>query len=262
MQKKAIITGITGQDGAYLARLLLKKKIKVYGVVRRTSNNPFQRLNYFKIYNKINYIYSDIAEFHQIGKIIKELKPHYIFNLASQSFVTYSFDNPIYTDSINNTAVINILEAIRLYSPKTRFYQASSSEMYGGTVDKLTKLNEYSKFNPISPYAIAKLSGYYYTKLYRESYNLHASNGILFNHESPLRGDQFVTKKIVKSLVEILYGIKKNPLLLGNIHSRRDWGHAEDYVEMMLKIIQKKKPDDYVVSSQKNYSIKQFINFT
>ena len=262
MQKSAIITGITGQDGAYLAKLLIKKKIKVFGIIRRISSNPFERINYFKLYDKIKFLNSDLSEFQKINSIISKIKPDYFFNLASQSFVTYSYENPIYTDNINNSAVINILEGIRLNSPKTRFYQASSSEMYGGTVDKLKKLDENSKFNPISPYAIAKLSAFYYTKLYRDSYKLHASNGILFNHESPLRGDQFVTKKIIKTLVEIIYGHKKKPLTLGNIYSRRDWGHAEEYVDMMFKIVKKNKPNDYVISSEKNYSIKDFINYS
>ena len=262
MQKTAIITGITGQDGAYLAKLLVKKKIKVFGIIRRISSNPFERINYFQLYDKVKLLNSDLSEFQKINSVISKIKPNYFFNLASQSFVTYSYENPLYTDNINNSAVINILESIRLNSPKTRFYQASSSEMYGGTVDKLTKLDENSKFNPISPYAIAKLSAFYYTKLYRDSYKIHASNGILFNHESPLRGDQFVTKKIIKSLVEIIHGNKKNPLTLGNIYSRRDWGHAEDYVDMMFKIVNKNKPDDYVISSEKNYSIKDFINYS
>lgn len=260
--KKALITGITGQDGAYLADFLIKKKIKVYGIVRRTSFDPLTRLEYFNIKNKVKLISSDLSEFYKISNIIKKIKPDYFFNLAAQSYVTFSYDNPFYTDNVNNTAVINILESIRNYSKKTKFYQASSSEMYGRNEFNEKKLNEKSKFNPISPYSIAKLSAFFHTKHYRNSFNVFASNGILFNHESPLRGDQFVTKKIVSNLVRIKYKLQKEPLILGNIYSRRDWGHAKDYVEMMYKILNYKKADDFVISSEKQYSIKDFVNLT
>ncbi len=260
--KKALITGITGQDGAYLADFLIKKKIKVYGIVRRTSFDPLTRLEYFNIKNKVKLISSDLSEFYKISNIIKKIKPDYFFNLAAQSYVTFSYDNPFYTDNVNNTAVINILESIRNYSKKTKFYQASSSEMYGRNEFNEKKLNEKSKFNPISPYSIAKLSAFFHTKHYRNSFNIFASNGILFNHESPLRGDQFVTKKIVSNLVRIKYKLQKEPLILGNIYSRRDWGHAKDYVEMMYKILNYKKADDFVISSEKQYSIKDFVNLT
>jgi GDPmannose 4,6-dehydratase len=260
--KKALITGITGQDGAYLADLLIKKKIKVYGIVRRTSFDPLTRLEYLKIKNKVKLISSDLSEFYKISNIIKKIKPDYFFNLAAQSYVTFSYDNPFYTDNVNNTAVINILESIRNYSKKTKFYQASSSEMYGSNEFNEKKLNEKSKFNPISPYSIAKLSAYFHTKHYRNAFKIFASNGILFNHESPLRGDQFVTKKIVSNLVRIKYKLQKEPLILGNIYSRRDWGHAKDYVEMMYKILRHKQADDFVISSEKQYSIKEFVNLT
>ncbi len=260
MKSTAIITGISGQDGAYLAQLLLKKKYKVYGIVRRSSSDPLSRLEFLKIKNKINYINLDLSEHLKIIEIIKKIKPKYFFNLAAQSFVTYAYDNPIYTDQINNQSVINILEAIRQFSKKTKFYQASSSEMYGLNERNLKKLNEKSHFNPISPYSIAKLSSYHYVRMYRNSFNMFASNGILFNHESPLRGEQFVTKKIVKALTEIKFNKKKDSLKLGNIYSRRDWGHAKDYVEMMYKILNYKKADDFVISSEKQFSIKEFIN--
>lgn len=258
--KSAIITGITGQDGSYLANYLIKKKIKVFGILRRTSADPLERLEYFGIKDKIKFINSDLSEHQKITTVIKKIKPTYFFNLGAQSFVTFSYDNPIYTDNINNVSVINILESIKNFSNKTRFYQASSSEMYGINEFNEKKLNEKTHFNPISPYSIAKLSAYYYTRMYRSSYNIFASNGILFNHESPLRGQQFVTKKIISNLVRIKFNIQKIPLVLGNIYSRRDWGHAEDYVDMMYKILNYKKPDDFVISSEKQYSIKEFIN--
>ena len=258
--KSAIITGITGQDGSYLANYLIKKKIKVFGILRRTSGDPLERLEYFGIKDKIKLIHSDLSEHQKITTIIKKIKPTYFFNLGAQSFVTFSYDNPIYTDNINNVSVINILESIKNFSNKTRFYQASSSEMYGLNETNEKKLKEKTPFNPISPYSIAKLSAYYYTRMYRNSYNIFASNGILFNHESPLRGQQFVTKKIISNLVRIKFNVQKTPLVLGNIYSRRDWGHAEDYVEMMYKILSYKKPDDFVISSEKQYSIKEFIN--
>ncbi len=260
MKNSAIITGITGQDGAYLAQLLLKKNYKVYGIVRRSSLDPLSRLEFLKIKNKINYINLDLTEYLKIIEIIKKVKPKYFFNLAAQSFVTYAYDNPIYTDQINNQSVINILEAIRQFSKKTKFYQASSSEMYGYNIRNQKKLNENSYFNPISPYSIAKLSAYHYVRMYRNSFNMFASNGILFNHESPLRGEQFVTKKIVKALTRIKFNKKKDSLKLGNIYSRRDWGHAKDYVEMMYKVLNYKEADDFVISSEKQFSIKEFIN--
>jgi GDPmannose 4,6-dehydratase len=260
MKSSAIITGITGQDGAYLAQLLLKKNYKVYGILRRSSLDPLSRLELLNIKNKIEYINLDLSEHLRIIEVIKKIKPKYFFNLAAQSFVKYAYDNPIYTDQINNQSVLNILEAIRLYSKKTRFYQASTSEMYGLNERNQKKLNEKSHFNPISPYSIAKLSAYHHVRMYRNSFNIFASNGILFNHESPLRGDQFVTKKIVKALTEIKFNKKKDTLKLGNIYSRRDWGHAKDYVNMMYKILIHKKADDFVISSEKQYSIKEFIN--
>jgi GDPmannose 4,6-dehydratase len=228
MKKNIIITGITGQDGAYLSNFLLKKNnYNIYGIVRRNSSEPFSRLDFLGIKNSINFVHLDITEYKQVDSLIKKLKPKMFFNLAAQSFVTYSFDNPTYTDTVNSTSVISILESIRISSPHTKFYQASSSEMYGDIKDlNNKKLNENSRFNPVSPYAISKLSAYFYTRMYRSAYNIFASNGILFNHESPLRGEQFVTKKIVKGLINF----KKTgtPVYLGNIYSRRDWGDGDE----------------------------------
>ncbi len=258
MKSSAIISGISGQDGAYLAQFLLKKNFKVHGILRNKSINNLHRLEFLKIKNKINLIKQDLFNQSKINKILKKIRPNLFFNLASESFITY--DNPIYTNQINNNAVINILEAIRNFSKKTKFYQASSSEMFG--LNKLNQkiLNENSYFNPVSPYAIAKLASYNYVRMYRNSFNIFASNGILFNHESPLRGEKFASKKIVKALTEIKYKKKKNSLKLGNIYSKRNWGHAEDYVKVMYKILNYHKPDDFIISSEKKYSIKEFIN--
>jgi GDPmannose 4,6-dehydratase len=260
MKKNVIITGITGQDGAYLTSHLLKKKdLNIFGIVRRNSTEPFDRLDYLGVKKFINFIPLDLSEHKQIDRTIRQLKPKFFFNLAAQSFVAYSFDNPTYTDLTNNTAVLNILESIRISSPKTRFYQASSSEMFGDVQFLNNKrLNENTKFNPVSPYAISKLSAYFYTRMYRSAYRIFASNGILFNHESPLRGAQFVTKKIVRGLLH--FKRSGDPLYLGNIYSKRDWGDAEDYVEMMYKIMIINKPDDFVISTGKSYSVKQFVN--
>jgi GDPmannose 4,6-dehydratase len=258
MKPSAIISGISGQDGAYLAQFLLKKNFKVHGILRNKSINNLNRLEFLKIKNKINLIKQDLLNQSKINIILKKIRPNLFFNFASESFITY--DNPLYTNQINNHAVINILEAIRNFSKNTRFYQASSSEMFGLNKSNHKILNENSHFNPVSPYAIAKLASYNYVRMYRNSFNIFASNGILFNHESPLRGEKFASKKIVKALTEIKYKKKKNSLKLGNIYSKRNWGHAEDYVKVMYKILKYHKPDDFIISSEKKYSIKEFIN--
>ena len=258
MKSSVIITGITGQDGSYLADLLLKKNYKVYGIRRIKSLDTLKKLEHLKIKNKINFINLDLSEYSNIDNIIKKIKPKYFFNLASQSYITY--ENSIYTNNINNQSVLYILEAIRKFSKQTKFYQASSSQMFGlnGKSDK--KLNEKSLFNPVSPYSIAKLSSYHYVNMYRNYFNIFASNGILFSHESPLRGEHFVSKKIVKSLTEIKFHKKKNTLKLGNIYTKRDWGYAKDYVLMMYKILNHNQADDFVISSEKQFSVKEFIN--
>lgn len=258
MKPSAIITGILGQDGAYLAELLLKKKYKVYGITRNRSSLSKSRLKFLQVNKKINYLNSNLTEHSKIVNYIKKIKPNFFFNLAAESRVTY--DDPIYTDKVNNQSVINILEGIRLFSKKTKFYQASSAEIYGLHNKNKIKLNEKSYFNPISPYSIAKLSSFYYVKMYRNYFNIFASNGILFHHESPLRGEDFVSKKIVKALTKIKFKKKKDPLKLGNIYSIRDWGHAKDYVKMMYKILNYKEADDFVISTEKQYSVKEFIN--
>ena len=255
--KKALITGISGQDGAYLGSYLLKNGYKVFGIDRRSASNNYWRLEALGINNKINKIQIDLTEFTGVTKVISELKFDEVYNLAAQSFVGTSWDNPITTTNINSVAVTNLLDSIYRFSPKTKFYQASTSEMFGKIQQK--KQDENTPFYPRSPYGVSKLYSHWITKNYRESFGLFASSGILFNHESPLRGDEFVTKKIVSSLVRIKNGSQKT-LKLGNIYAKRDWGFAGDYVIAMHKILQQKKPDDFVIGTGKTYSVKQFIN--
>jgi len=255
-QKKAIITGINGQDGAYLAKLLLEKKYKVYGVIRRSSNYKLHRLDYLGIKNKVNYYHSELNEFKNIEQFILKTKPDVIYNLAAQSFVQYSFGNPSYSFDINFDSVLNMLEVIVRNNLNIKFYQASTSEMFGNT--NVDTQNENTMFNPASPYAISKLSSHYLIKNYRSSFKKFFCSGILFNHESYLRGIEFVTKKIVHGIVNQYYG-NGSCIKLGNLDSFRDWGHAEDYVKAMYLIMNAKKPDDYVVATGKTYSIRDFI---
>ena len=257
MKKKiALITGINGQDGAYLANLLLKKNYQVHGLIRRSSTFKLQRLDYLKIRERIKFHAAELNEYRLIEQILKKLKPNLIFNLAAQSFVKYSFDNPNYTFDINFKSVLNMLDIIKQNNLDVKFYQASTSEMFGNS--KKIFQNEKTKFNPESPYASSKVAAHHTIQNYRKSYNLNFYTGILFNHESFLRGREFVTKKIINGLIKIKNG-KLKPIKLGNIHSKRDWGHAEDYVEAMYKIITSKKPDDYVVATGKTYSVKDFL---
>ena len=260
--KKAIIFGVTGQDGAYLSRLLLSKGYVVHGVKRRGSTLNTQRVD--DIYvdplikkNKFFLHYGDVTDSINVFNIIKKIKPNEVYNLAAQSHVAVSFDIPEYTSNADALGTLRILEAIVKINKNIKFYQAGSSEMFGKVVE--TPQTEKTPFYPRSPYGVAKLYSHWITINYRESYNLFASNGILFNHESPLRGETFVTKKIVKALCKIKYK-KQKKLILGNLYSKRDWGHAKDYVKAIWKILQYKKPDDFVICTGKQYSIKQFIN--
>ena len=265
MNKKiALIFGITGQDGSYLAEFLLKKKYIVHGVKRRSSSINTSRVDH--IYQEPgersrNFFlhYGDITDSTSVSKIIEMIKPHEIYNLAAQSHVAVSFEVPEYTANADALGALRILEAIKFHklTKKTKFYQAGTSEMYGKVQD--TPQNEKTNFYPLSPYGVAKLYAHWITKNYREAYNIFGSNGILFNHESPRRGETFVTKKIVRALVRIKMG-KQRILYLGNLDAKRDWGHAKDYVEAMWKILQQKKPDDFVIASGKQYSIRQFIS--
>ncbi len=261
MKKKvAIVTGASGQDGAYLIKLLLKKNYKVVAALRRNSNINTSRLTSLgleHVTSNFSKAEIELTEFTNCANLISKLKPSEFYNLAAQSFVKTSFDQPIYTTHVNSLGVLNCLESIRNFSPKTKFYQASTSEMYGNPINKI--MNEKTEFAPISPYAVSKLYSYHMTKLYRQAYNLFCVNGILFNHESPFRGQEFVTQKIITSLVKI----KKNKqkfLLLGNLDSYRDWGHAKDYVDAMWLMMQQKKPSDYVISTGKTYTIRDFVN--
>ena len=258
MKKKAFITGVTGQDGALLARFLLKKGYQVLGLKRKSSSFNTERVDEIFKNNNFYLEYGDLSDNTSLIKIIKNFKPHEVYNLAAQSHVKVSFDIPEYTSNITGLGTLRVLEAIRSYSSKSKFYQASSSEMFGHSSPPQ---NENTKFCPQSPYGAAKLYSYWITKIYRESYGIFASNGILFNHESHFRGETFVTKKIISSLIQIKYGIIKS-FELGNLYALRDWGDARDYVEGMWRIINYKKPDDFVLATGKKYSVKDFINFS
>ena len=264
MKKKALIFGITGQDGSYLAEFLLEKKYLVHGVKRRSSSINTFRIDhiYQEPHSKSrNFFlhYGDITDSTSVSKIIEKIRPDEIYNLAAQSHVAVSFEVPEYTANADALGALRILEAIKFHKleKKTKFYQAGSSEMYGKVQE--SPQNEKTNFYPLSPYGVAKLYAHWITKNYREAYNIFGSNGILFNHESPRRGETFVTKKIIRALVRIKMS-KQKKLFLGNLDSKRDWGHARDYVEAMWKILQQKKPDDYVIATGKQLSIRQFIN--
>ena len=262
-KKRALIFGITGQDGAYLSKLLLNKKYKVYGVKRRSSIINTQRIDdiYKDINSKSNFTlyYGDLMDSTSILNLIKKTKPDEIYNLAAQSHVQVSFEVPEYSANVNGLGTLRILEAIKNLNmeKKVKFYQAGTSEMFGRTKDKFQ--NEKTTFYPASPYGASKLFAHWITINYRESYGIFACNGILFNHESPIRGETFVTQKIVQGLIRIKNGQQKK-LFLGNLYSKRDWGHASDYVEAMWRMMQQKKPDDYVVATGKTFTIKEFVN--
>ena len=261
--KVALIFGITGQDGSYLAQLLLKKKYIVHGVKRRSSSlntgrvdhiyqDPHERTRKFILH------YGDVTDAISVSSLIKKIKPNEIYNLAAQSHVAVSFEVPEYTANADAIGALRILEAIRFHKLQkhTKFYQAGTSEMFGKVQE--TPQNEKTPFYPRSPYGVAKVYAHWITINYREAYSIFACNGILFNHESPVRGETFVTKKIVSALCKIKLK-KQKKLFLGNLNAKRDWGHARDYVEAMWKMLQKNKPEDYVISTGKQYSVKQFV---
>ena len=265
-KKKALITGITGQDGSYLAELLLDKGYEVHGIKRRSSSFNTQRIDH--LYNdphestqNLILHYGDLTDSTNITKIIQKVTPHEIYNLGAQSHVAVSFESPEYTANSDALGTLRILEAVRFLNleKKTRIYQASTSELYGQVQE--TPQKESTPFYPRSPYGVAKLFAYWITINYRESYNIFACNGILFNHESPRRGETFVTRKISKSLASIAYG-KEDCLYIGNLNATRDWGHAKDYVEMQWLMLQQDKPDDYVIASGKSISVREFIKIT
>ena len=255
MSKRALLTGITGQDGAYLSQFLLSKGYEVFGVIRRSSHRGVEdhRLRWLGVADKVTLIDGDMADLSSLVRIVKEVQPDEIYNLAAQSFVASSWRQPILTANITAVGVTNILEAMRAEKPDARFYQASSSEMFGLIQEE--KQSEKTPFYPRSPYAVAKLYGHWITVNYRESFGLHASSGILFNHESPLRGIEFVTRKVTDGVARIKLG-KAKELRLGNIDAKRDWGHARDYVQMMWMMLQQDKPDDYVVATGRTTTVR------
>ena len=255
--KNVLITGVTGQDGSYLSKLLLDKGYRVFGTHRRTSSIVVWRLEYLNIINHPNFVLLeiDLTDLSSILRCIKQSNPEIIFNLAAQSFVAHSFNSPITTAEITGVGVLNVLEAIRLSDKRIKFYQASSSEMFGKV--KEVPQNELTPFHPRSPYGVAKVFGHWATVNYRESYDIFAVSGILFNHESPLRGMEFVTRKITSNLAKIKIG-KTEKFSLGNIYAKRDWGYAKDYVQAMWLMLQKKIPEDYVIATNKSYSVKFF----
>lgn len=255
-KKNALITGITGQDGAYLAKFLLKKGYNVFGTFRRTSTPNFWRLSHLGIAQDINYIPADLIDTTSLSEAIKISDPAEVYHLAAQSYVAASFDQALASGQFSGLAVVRMLDSIRVINPEIKFYQASSSELFGDVITK--NQNELTTFRPQSPYAVAKLYGYWSTKIYRDGYDMFASNGILFNHESPLRGLEFVTRKITNSVARIKLGLQKK-LILGNLNASRDWGYAPEYVEGMWKILQQKKPDDYVLSTDQTHTVKEFV---
>jgi GDPmannose 4,6-dehydratase len=262
MAKTALITGITGQDGSYLAELLLSKGYEVHGIIRRASTFNTGRLD--PIYSdphagktRLFLHYGDLSDASGLSRLLNEIKPQEIYNLAAQSHVRVSFDSPEYTADITATGAVRLLESIRQIGLNVRFYQASSSEMYG-MVQEIPQ-RETTPFYPRSPYGCAKVYAYWITVNYRESYGLHASNGILFNHESPRRGETFVTRKITRALAHIQAGLQ-DKLYLGNLEAKRDWGYAKEYVEVMWLMLQQEKPDDYVVATNETHSIREFLD--
>ena len=254
--KVALISGISGQDGSYLAELLLEKGYEVHGIIRRASQINTQRIDH--IYDRIKLHYGDLTDSTNLVRVIQQVQPDEIYNLGAQSHVKVSFEMPEYTGMVDGLGTLRILEAVRLLGmeKKTRIYQASTSEMFG-KVQEIPQ-SETTPFYPRSPYGVAKLYGYWIVKNYRESYGLHASSGILFNHESPRRGETFVTRKITRGLSSISTG-QQDILYLGNLNAKRDWGHARDFVEAMWLMLQQDEPDDYVIATGEQYSVREFV---
>lgn len=252
---KALITGITGQDAAYLARFLLERGYEVVGTYRRTASSNLWRLEELGVLEKVELIPMDLLELTNIVRVVTQVRPTEIYNLAAQSFVGVSFEQAVYTSQVNAIGVVYLLEAVRTVDPSIRFYQASTSEMYGKVRE--TPQNENTPFHPRSPYAVAKVYGHYMTVNYREAHGVHASSGILFNHESPLRGREFVTRKITASLAKIRHG-QQDVLELGNLDAERDWGYAEDYVRGMWLMLQQPQGDDYVLATGESHTVREF----
>jgi GDPmannose 4,6-dehydratase len=258
--KIALITGINGQDGSYLTEFLLDKGYEVHGTLKRNSvsENQTSRLN--DVYDRIKLHYADMTDLSSLIRVIQEVKPDEIYNLAAQSHVRISFDQPLYTANVTGVGTLNLLEAVKLIKPNTKIYQASSSEMFGNNIDDDGYQRETTQMTPVSPYGCAKVFSYNISRNYRNSYNMFVSNGILFNHESPRRGTNFVTNKVCKEAVKIKLGLT-DKLKLGNLDATRDWGHAKDYVEAMWLILQQDKPDDFVCSTGISHSVKDLCEY-
>lgn len=257
MKKTAFVTGMTGQDGPYLAKLLLKKGYHVYGLVKRYSSPNLENIKFLGIENDIELITGDITDDNNMNHLIKSLRPNEFYNLAAQSFVGSSWELNKVTTEVNAVGVLNILNAIKMHSTGTKFYQASTSEMYGNGIGT-TKQNEDTPFHPRSPYGVAKLYAHWITRNFRESYSLFACSGILFNHESPIRGREFVTRKITDGVARIKLGLQ-DKITLGNLDSKRDWGFAGDYVEAMWSMLQQPQPDDFVIATGEQHTIKEML---
>jgi GDPmannose 4,6-dehydratase len=258
--KKALITGINGQDGSYLAEFLLDKGYEVFGTLKRNSVAENQTARLDKVYDRIKLFYADLTDLSSLISVIQKTQPNEIYNLAAQSHVRISFDQPIYTAQVTGVGTLNMLEAVRLIKPDAKVYQASSSEMFGNSIDFDGFQRETTAMFPVSPYGCAKVYSYNICRNYRNSYNMFISNGILFNHESPRRGTNFVTNKVVKEAVKIKLGLSKK-LALGNLDATRDWGHAKDYVEAMWMILQLENPDDYVCATGVSHSVKELCEY-
>ena len=258
--KKALITGINGQDGSYLAEFLLDKGYQVFGTLKRNSVAENQTARLDNVYDKIKLFYADLTDLSSLISVIQQTQPDEIYNLAAQSHVRISFDQPIYTAQVTGIGTLNMLEAVRLIKPDAKVYQASSSEMFGNSIDSDGFQRETTAMYPVSPYGCAKVYSYNICRNYRNSYNMFISNGILFNHESPRRGTNFVTNKVVKEAVKIKLGLS-NKLALGNLNATRDWGHAKDYVQAMWMILQLESPDDYVCSTGISHTVKELCEY-
>ena len=258
--KIALITGINGQDGSYLSEFLLNKGYEVHGTLKRNSVSENQTSRLVDVYSQVKLHYADLTDLSSLNKVIKEVNPDEIYNLAAQSHVRISFDQPLYTANVTGIGTLNVLESVKLINPKIKIYQASSSEMFGNSIDPDGYQRETTPMNPVSPYGCAKVFSYNICRNYRNSYGMFISNGILFNHESPRRGTNFVTNKVCKEAVKIKLGLS-NELKLGNLDATRDWGHAKDYVKAMWEILQLDKPDDFVCSTGVSHTVQDLCEY-